>query len=312
MNIIFFGSDKFGVPSLKALRAAGYLIPCVVTQPDRRKGRGLHFEGTAIKETARALGINIFQPKDINSAESIEYLKIFSPDILVIIAYGQILSQGVLDIARIMPLNLHASLLPAYRGAAPINWAIIKGEKKTGVSVIQVIRKMDSGPVILQEEVAIAGEDSAITLEDKLAQAGVRILLEAVVSINNKSYKLLPQDEKMASLAPKLRKSDGAINWNNGAQDIYNLIRGCSGWPGAFTHYKNKLLKIYKAEVSGAEKNVSPGEITKVTNEGLSVATARDNLVITQLQMEGSRAMSASEFLSGHRINIGERFITII
>jgi methionyl-tRNA formyltransferase len=198
--------------------------------------------------------------------------------------------------------------LPAYRGAAPINWAIIRGEGKTGVTVVRVIRKMDSGPVILQEELAITKEDSVITLEDKLAQVGAKILMEAMVTISNKSYKLIEQDERKVSPAPKLKKSDGAINWNRPSEDIYNLIRGCAGWPGAFTHYKNHLLKIHKAEVAIVVKHHLPGEIIRVTKEGISVATGRGSLIITQLQLEGKRIMSAAQFLSGHKITAGERF----
>ncbi|MGD0335683.1 MAG: methionyl-tRNA formyltransferase [Candidatus Omnitrophota bacterium] len=313
MKIIFFGSDKFGVPSLKALSLAGYHISCVVTQPDRRKGRGLHFEGTPIKEAAFELGVKIFQPRDVNSKESLEYLKKIGADLFIIIAYGQIFSQETLDLPRIMPINLHASLLPAYRGAAPINWAIIQGEGKTGVTVVKVIRKMDSGPVILQEEAPIIKEDSVITLEDKLAQVGAKILMEAMVKISNKSYKLIQQDEKKASLAPKLKKSDGAINWDSPPEDIYNLIRGCAGWPGAFAYYNGKLLKIYKAKISSQVRKFAssnPGEILEASKEGIVVLTGKGNIIIEELQMEGKRIMSAAQFLSGHKISAGERFGT--
>ncbi|MCM8797193.1 MAG: methionyl-tRNA formyltransferase [Candidatus Omnitrophica bacterium] len=311
MKIVFFGSDKFGIPSLEALVSAGYSILCIVTQPDRYKGRGLRMEGTPIKKIASRLGIKLFQPEDVNSRESVDYLKKVNADLFIIIAYGQIFSQEALDIPKIMPINLHASLLPAYRGAAPINWAFIKGEEKTGVTIAKVTAKLDSGPIILQEETAISKEDSVVSLEDRLAQIGAKLLLEAVVAIGNKNYQLLPQDEKKATFAPKLKKSDGAINWNTPAQDIYNLIRGCAGWPGAFTHYKNRLLKVHKAKIFPASKSPAcAGEIIKADKEGISVATATDNLVITELQLEAGKIMSAAQFISGHRLNIGERLVT--
>lgn len=309
MNIVFFGSDNFGVPSLKALLSNNHNISCVVTQPDRKKGRGLFLSSTVIKKVALELGIKIYQPYRVNTPETIKFLKDLSPDLFVVIAYGQILSQEILDIPKVLSINIHASLLPKYRGAAPVNWAIIRGEEITGVTVMKMAREMDAGPIILQKALDIADEDTAVTLEDSLSHLGVELLLDALKSIESRNYNLMPQDEGKASFAPKLKKENGRINWNLSARDIYNLIRGCLNWPGAFTYYQRKLLKIYKAKVSSGVLEFSsyrPGEIISVSKEGISVVTGKDNLTIEELQIEGKRRMSVEEFIAGHKICIGE------
>lgn len=311
MNIIFFGSTNFSVPSLRALLKIKHKVTCVVTQPDRRKGRGLHLEGTAVKTAAEELGIKLYQAEQINTAATIDFLKDLKADLFVVIAYGQILSQEILDIPRIFSLNIHASLLPKYRGAAPINWAIIKGEQNTGISVIKMVKEMDAGPIILQKTIQITEVDTAITLEDKLSSLAAESLLEVLDCIESNNYTLIQQEENKVSFAPKLKKEDGRINWNKSAQDIYNLIRGCISWPGAFTYYKGKLLKIYNARVTQSlSHSVTPGygEIINVSKDGIVVATKEGALVIKELQIEGKRRMKAEEFISGHKICVGEAF----
>ena len=247
MKIVFFGSSHFAVPALEALTKGAQEVCCVVTQPDKKKGRHLHLAGTDVLATAKAAGLKTFQPENINSPESLDYLKNLSADIFVIVAYGQILSQAVLDIPRIFPINIHASLLPKYRGAAPINWAVINGEKNTGVSMIKVTRKMDAGPIIAQKELSIDIADDSVILEDKLRALGVELLVEGLKDIKNEVFKLVEQDEKRVVMAPKMKKINGYIDWELSAPEIYNLVRGCLPWPGAFTYYKGKLLKIFKA-----------------------------------------------------------------
>lgn len=309
MNIIFFGSSQFSVPSLKALLTTPHKISCVVTQPDRQKGRGLHFEGTQVKAIAQESGLEIYQPQRVNTPEAIKFFKDLEPDLFIVISYGQILSQSILDIPKIFPLNVHASLLPQYRGAAPINWALINGGKNTGITIIKMTKNLDAGPIILERTVAISDNDTAITLEDKLSPAAADLLLESLVSIKNNNYKLMPQDEKKVSFAPKLKKENGLINWNSPAQDIYNLIRGVLSWPGAFTYYNGKLLKIYKAKVfqlSAVNPQLSAGQVVKVDKEGIAVATGKDNLIIEELQVEGRSRMKVQEFITGHKICAGE------
>jgi len=309
MNIIFFGSSDFAAPSLEALLTSGYKISCVVTQPDRRKGRGLNLSGTVIKTIALESGLRIYQPKQINTSEARGLLKKLEPDLFVVIAYGQILSRQILDIPKILAINVHASILPKYRGAAPINWAIINGEKNTGLTIIKMTEKMDAGPIIAQKTMEISDEDTAVTLENRLSEETAELLLDSLKSIAANNYNLKSQDKNMVSLAPKLKKEDGLINWAKPAQNIYNLIRGCLEWPGAFTYYNGKLLKVYKAKVGlrvSRFLSSHPGEIIDVSKEGIAVATGKDNLSIEELQIEGKRRMKIEEFIRGHKILKGE------
>lgn len=309
MNIIFFGSSHFALPSLKALVDAGQKISCIVTQPDRRKGRGMSIAKTTIKEFAEQRGIEVYQPEKINTSESAEFLKKFKPDLFVVIAYGQILSPQLLSIPVIMPVNVHGSILPLYRGAAPINWAIINGETQTGVTIIKMSEKMDAGPLLATRSEKIKREDDFISLEDKLSILAAPLLIETINSIANNNYKLTAQDEKKATFAPKLKKENGIIDWNKTAEEVYNLIRGLSGWPGAFTYYKTKLIKIIKAEIANSQRhnNCAPGEIVAVSKEGIVAAVREGALLIKELQIEGKRKCSVGELIAGHKILPGER-----
>jgi methionyl-tRNA formyltransferase len=311
MKIIFFGSAHFAVPSLEALIKSGQEILCVVTQPDKKKGRHLHLAATDVKSTALKAKLKVFQPENIKSAESIKFLKSLNADIFVVVAYGQILSQEVLDIPKMLSINVHASLLPKYRGAAPINWSIINGDKACGITIMQVMKKLDSGAMILQKEIPLADEDTAISIEEELRCIGAQLLLESLVLIKAGNYKLMPQDESKMVMAPKLKKEDGLIDWNKPAVIIYNQIRGVMPWPGAFTHYKGKLLKVHKAK--GVVQEACPGkhssgEVVGISKEGVIVATAKDCLILEELQLEGGRRMPAREFVIGHKISLGEYF----
>lgn len=310
MKIVFFGSSQFGLPALKAIVENNYEVICVVTQPDRQKGRGLKFLPTPVKQIAKELGLLVYQPEKINTVEAIKFLKDLNADLFVVIAYGQILLDEILNIPKIFSLNVHASLLPKYRGAAPINWAIINGDKTTGITIIKMTKKMDAGPIILQKSLEILEDDTAITLEERLSFLSSELLITVLDAIKKDNYKLIPQDESKVSFAPRLKKEDGLIDWNKSAVQINNLIRGCTGWPGAFTYYKGKLLKIYKANVvESKDFNYRlPGQILKVDKEGIVVATQEGDLVITELQLEGKRRMKVEEFILGHKISIGDRF----
>jgi len=266
---------------------------------------------TAIKMVAEEPNLKIYQPELINTSQALSLLEDLKPDLFVVIAYGQILSQEILDIPKIFSINVHASILPQYRGAAPINWAIINGEKTTGITVIKMVKGMDAGPIILQKEIEINEDDTAIILEEKLSYLAAELLLTTLASIEDNNYKLTPQNQDNITFAPKLKKEDGRIKWNIPAQEIRNLIRGCISWPGAFTYYNGKLLKIYKAKVFPSTHLLafpSPGEIIDVSKEGITVVTGKDNLIIEELQIEGKRRMKAEEFIAGHKICIGEIF----
>jgi len=308
MKIIFFGSSHFAVPSLEALIKSKHEVVCVVTQPDKQKGRHLHVAGTILKDTAVSAKIKIYQPENVNSKESVKFLKDFTADLFVIIAYGQILSQEILDIPKIMPLNIHASLLPRYRGAAPINWAIINGEKKTGITVIYVSAKMDAGPIILQEEMKIEDKDTAVTLEDKLCRLGAKDLEQVLAKIDERNYRLLEQDEEKAVYAPKMKKEIGLIDWDAPAADIYNQIRGVLPWPGAFTILGGKILKIFHTQVLPIFPNhkPAPGELVRADKHGIVVACGRGFLKIEELQLEAGKRMNAQSFVLGRRISVGD------
>jgi methionyl-tRNA formyltransferase len=309
MNIVFFGSAQFAVPSLKAILGSGHKVSCVVTQPDRVKGRGLHPASTAVKNIAREANLKVYQPERINTPEVAKFLKDLAPDLFVVIAYGQILSQEILDIPEIFAINLHASLLPQYRGAAPINWAIINKEKKTGVTVIKMERIMDAGAILLQKALDIGEQDTALTLEEKLAHLGREVLLESIKSIQDKDYRLIEQAKDKVSFAPKLKKQDGRIDWESSAIRINNLIRGCVSWPGAYTYYKGKLLKIYQAKALpfGRESGVSCGQVIEVSKENIIVVTGEGALSIEKLQVEGKKIMEAKEFISGYKISAADK-----
>lgn len=309
MKIIFFGSDQFAVPSLDALVKNKFEVLCVVTQPDRRKGRHLFFSKTAVKLKANDYGLKLFQPQNINSKESISTLKSYLCDLFVVIAYGQILSSELLAIPRVFGINLHASLLPKYRGAAPINWALINSESFTGLSVMKLEDKMDAGPIINQEKIKILKDDNAASLKERLSIKGASLLIKSLEEIKNQKIVLKPQDETKATFARKLRKKDGLITWEKPAGEILNLIKGCFDWPGAYTFYKDKLLKVFKAGIleEPLDPKIKPGEIIKFSKHGIIVACGSKEIVIQELQLEGKRRMTAEDFLSGHKIIVGEK-----
>ncbi len=311
MNIIFFGSSHFAAASLEALFQAGQRVTSVVTQPDKKSGRGMHLGHTVIKSIAENFNCKIYQPEDINSPEAISFLKAQNCDLFVVIAYGQILSEKLLEIPKIFAVNLHASLLPKYRGAAPINWAMINGEKATGITLIKMNKKMDAGEIIAQEKMDIIETDTAASLEKRLADLTAQILIASLEPIREQTVKLISQNDKQATLAPKLRKSDGKIVWEKSAGEICNLIRGSLNWPGAFTYYHGKLLKIYQASRYPQELErikYAPGEVTHIFKDSIVVATGKGGLLIEELQPEGKRRMQVQEFLSGHEISLGETF----
>lgn len=312
MKIVFFGSSQFALPSLTALVEAGFNIPLVVTQPDKPKGRGLSLEPTAINTSAEKFNLRVYRPKDTNTDEAIELFKSLNPDLFIVIAYGQILKQEVLNIPKIFSLNIHGSLLPKYRGAAPVNWAIIRGEKTTGITLIKMSTKMDAGPIILQESIAVNESDTAVVLGEKLASLGAKLVLESIELIANNKYRLTPQDENKVSFAPKLTKQAGLIDWKKPAEEIDNLIKGCLNWPGAFTYYQGKQLKIYRAKVSSSacvRDTLVYGQILEADKDRIVVTAGKDNLIIDELQIEGKRKMSTREFLAGHKIHKGDLLI---
>jgi len=308
MKIVFFGTAEFAIPSLRALIASTHKVAAVVTQPDRARGRSLKVSASAVKALAAACGIPVYQPEDASSAGSIEYLKALSADLFVVIAFGQILKREVLSIPKHYAINLHGSLLPRYRGAAPTNWAIMNGDTVSGVTVIKLDEKMDEGDIIMKAEAAIGPEDTNITLNEKLSELGSKRLLDAVAEIGSGRAQCVRQDDSQATYAPKLKKEDGLIDWKLPAVVIHNRVRGLLPWPGAYVYCGGKTLKILKTALcdhqwTGAP---APGEVLDVVKEkGIIVKTGSGAIAVTHLQIEGKKALDADAFVRGHRIAKG-------
>ncbi|HOU36549.1 MAG TPA: methionyl-tRNA formyltransferase [Candidatus Omnitrophota bacterium] len=310
MNIVYLGTGDFGRPSLEGLVESSHTVRCVVSQPDKPRNRGMRLEPAAMKKAAAELGLEVYQPEDINSRASVEYLKGLRPDLLVVIAYGQKLSQPVLDIPRLAAVNVHASLLPAYRGAAPVNWAIIRGEKTTGVTLMKLSTRMDAGPIILQKTAPILDSDTSLTLSRKLSLLAAEALDEGIGLIGKGTYDLMEQDESKATYAPKLKKTDGSIDWNRPCNEIVNRVRGCVPWPGAHTLYKGKVVKIHGASMlqDASAGNHPAGAIIGISRQGIAVAARPGAVLIHLLQMQGKRQVSADEFIGGYRAKPGDIF----
>ncbi len=298
MKIIFFGSDSFGLPSLEALIKSKENLVAVITAPDRPKGRGLRLEQVPVKEKAASYNLPIIQTKDTREPHFKETLSSLNPDLGVLIAFGSILNREIINLPKMGIINLHPSLLPKYRGPAPIPWAIIKGEKGTGNSIIKIDEGIDSGSIILQERIEIKAEDTAGSLSERMAREGANLLLRAISLLKEKRVKLKVQDEQEATFAPKLKKSDGLINWRGEAVKIHNLVRALSPWPSAYTFLEGKRLKIWETEIR--ENQGKPGEILKPQKDQLLIACGKGSLLIKSLQLEGKKRMAVSEFLRGH------------
>jgi methionyl-tRNA formyltransferase len=312
-RIIFFGTAELARASLAALsRCDGFEVAAVVTQPDKPKGRDLRLQPTPVKAEALALGLPVHQPPKARAAGFVEQLAAWKPDLIVVVAYGQILPQTILDIPRFGCLNVHTSLLPKYRGAAPIQWAILDGQPETGVTVMQMDAGLDTGAILAQQATPIQAADDSQTLHDRLAQMGARLLVETIPAYIAGKIQPRAQPEECASYARKISKEDGRLDWSQPARALWNRIRAFTPWPGAFTllpdETKLPLLKIWEAEpddhVSG-----SPGEVLRADKGGFIIACAGGSLRILQLQREGGRRLRSDEFLTGYPIKPGMLFL---
>ncbi len=310
MKIIFFGTSVFAVRALKKLREAGHEIPAVVTQPDRKRGRDLQPAPPPVKEEALNLKLRVLQPEDVSEEGFISSLKDAAADLFVVVSFGGILSKALLDIPRISCLNIHASLLPKYRGAAPVKWAIANGEKETGVTIMRMSEQMDAGDIVLQKKVKVDARETSVDLDGRLSALGADLLPEAIELIMGGKAEFAKQDEKDATYAPKLRKEDGHIDWGMDTESILNRIRGFKPWPGTYSYYGGSILKIIEAKSQGGEgfSRFSPGMIAIADIEsGLIVRTGDGAVSIKELQIEGKRRMNTELFLRGHKLAIGTK-----
>lgn len=298
------GTPGFAVPSLSAL-AKSENVTLVVTNPDRPSGRGQALSLPPVKMEAQRLGLPVFQPGKAKDPDAVERIAAERPDLIVVVAYGQILPRSILDIPALGCINVHASLLPKYRGAAPIHWAVARGETATGVTIMKMDAGMDTGPMLLVREMPISEEDTAQTLFSKLSLLGAEALVEALRRLHEKTLTETPQDNAMASYAPLLKKEHGRIDWSRPAAEVRNLIRGMSPWPSACTAHAGKSLKILSASMR--EGRGEPGEILEVGRDGVVVACGEGALALGRVQPEGGKAMSSWDYAQGRRVKKGDR-----
>lgn len=306
MKVIFMGTPDFSVGTLEALIEAGNDVVLAVTQPDKPKGRGKEMQFTPVKECALKHGIPVYQPKKVREPECIEELRKYEADIMVVIAFGQILPKEILEMTPYGCVNVHASLLPKYRGAAPIQWSIIDGETVTGVTTMQMDEGLDTGDMLLKTEIVIEEKETGGSLHDKLAAAGAKLCVETLKALEEKTVTPVKQGESPTAYARMLDKHLGNIDWNQSAKEIERLIRGLTPWPSAYTMWNGKTMKIWSAEVEETSGEGVPGTIVKVEKEAFSVQTKDGLLKVLELQIPGKKRMDAGAFLRGYQVKLGE------
>lgn len=305
LRIIFMGTPDFGLPSLQALVDGPDDVVAVVTQPDRRKGRGKKLTPPPVKLLAEALDIPVLQPTKIRTEEFRNGLLSYQPDLIVVTAYGRILPPSLLDLTPMGCINVHGSLLPLHRGAAPIQWSVIKGDKEVGVTIIRMDQGMDTGDMLLRASITSAPNETAGTLFDKMAQLGSETLLRAIKGLKDGTIAAAQQDHDQATEAPMLKKSDGLIDWSKNGEDLECLIRGLDPWPSAFCIYKGKRLRLFRPEVVYKESDAQPGILLQADKRGLLVACGENSLLIKEVQPEGKKRMTVEAFLCGCSLERG-------
>lgn len=301
MNVIFMGTPEFAVPTLEKICENGHDINLVVTQPDKPSGRGKKLKKSEVKQKAEELGLNIFQPDKIKKQENIEVLKNYNPDVIVVVAYGQILSKEILDLPKYGCINVHASLLPKLRGAAPLNWAIINGEKISGVTTMLMDVGLDTGDMILKSEIDIDDDMNVGELHDSLMVQGANLLIETLKILEKDEIIKIKQNDLVSSYAPMLNKDNTQINWHDKSENIHNKIRGLSPWPSAYFVLDGKRVKVYKSSYINEENEFEPGFVVKANDEGIYVATSDGIVIIKEFQMPGKNKMNVSAYLRGNK-----------
>ncbi len=298
-RIIFMGTPDFAVPALTALNRNGYDVALVVTQPDRPKGRGRKMVEPPVKEAALSMGYDVAQPTSVKTPEFLEKIRNLGPDYFVVVAYGHILRENLLSIPKKGAINIHGSLLPKYRGAAPIHWAIVNGEKETGITTMLMDKGMDTGDMLLLRGIPIGGEETTEGLHDRLKELGADLIIETLEGLESGTVKPVKQDDSKATHAPMLKKTDGEIDWSRPSAAIDALIRGMTPWPGAYSFLNGKRVKIFKARPVGEPSGLEPGSVLPGFSSELRVSTADGCLSIEELQGESGKRLQISEFLKG-------------
>jgi methionyl-tRNA formyltransferase len=306
MELIFLGTPSFAVPTLEALVANGHRVSAVFTQPDRPKGRGGQLAVSPVKENALRLGLPVYQPERIRRPEVVEQLRQMQPEAMVVVGYGQIIPQSIIDIPPRGIINVHASLLPKYRGAAPIQWAIANGETRSGVTTMRIDAGLDTGDMLLKWETEIGPDEVALELGGRLARAGADLLVETLQQIEDGAIQPQPQDHSQATLAPILKKEDGCIDWNWPARKIFNRTRGFLPWPGAYSFFRAQLFHIWKARIGESVPSAEPGRLIRGRKHLLVACGEATTLQPLEVQIEGRKRMSAEAFLNGQHFDDNE------
>ncbi|HUI76873.1 MAG TPA: methionyl-tRNA formyltransferase [Bryobacteraceae bacterium] len=299
MRLVFLGTPAFAVPTLERIVEAGHQVLTVVTQPDRPSGRGQHAAAPPVKQCALSLGLPVYQPERVRRPEAVEHLRSVASEAMVVVGYGQIIPQVVIDLAPRGIINVHASLLPKYRGAGPIQWAIINGETRTGVTTMQIDAGLDTGDMLLKAETEIGPEETAVELGARLAAMGAELLVKTLDGLERGSMVPQKQDPARATLAPLLKKGDGLVDWNQPAQTIHNRVRGLQPWPGASTSFRGQTLHIWRSRV--APDGGPPGQFVKLKPP--VVACGSGSLELVEVQLEGRKRMPAADFANGQRLS---------
>lgn len=305
MKVIYMGTPDFSVGALEAIIKAGHEVVLVVTQPDKPKGRGKAMQASPVKECALSHGIEVFQPSKIRESENVEYLRKFGADIFVVAAFGQILPKSILDMPKYGCVNIHASLLPKYRGAAPIQWAVINGDEVTGVTTMLMNEGIDTGDMIAKKQVRLAEDETGGSLFDRLADTGAELIVETMKMLEEGTAEFTPQNSEEATHTSMISKELGSIEWSKPAAEIERLIRGLNPWPSAYTRLKGKTFKIWKARVVEVSSSDKPGTIIKIGKDELLVQTGEGALSLIEVQLEGKKRMDVASFLRGCQIEEG-------
>ncbi len=306
MTLVFLGTPSFAVPTLERIVEAGHRVLAVFTQPDRPKGRGGQLAASPVKETALRLGLPVHQPERIRRPDPVEQLKQMNPDAMVVVGYGQIIPQSIIDIPRHGIINVHGSLLPKYRGAAPIQWAIANGESVTGVTTMRIDAGLDTGDMLLKWETPIGAEENALELGERMSKAGADLLVQTLTQIEAGTLRAEPQDNSQATLAPILKKEDGAVDWNWPARKIVDRARGFLPWPGAYSYFRGQLFHVWKARVAEESVEGAPGRLMPLKRRLLVAAGDGTVLELLEVQVEGRKRIPAEAFANGHRLDENE------
>ncbi len=305
MKVVFMGTPEFAVPTLEAL-AEGHEVVAVVTQPDKPKGRGHKMVFSPVKEAALARNIAVLQPEKVKDPAFAEQLAAFGADVFVVVAYGKILPESLLTLPPLGCINVHGSLLPKYRGPAPIHWAVLNGDTKTGVTIMAMDKGLDTGPMLLQKEMPIGPQDTTGHVHDTMAVLGAQALMETLADMANGQHTITPQNNDQASYSQMLTKDMGRLDWHNNAQTLANQVRGLNPWPCAYTTLDGQTLKLLSAEALPGQATEQPGEVVDIVpGKGFVVAAKEGRLLVTRLQAQGGKAMQTDDYLRGHPIPLG-------